>query len=85
MMQIDVIGWRDGAGEGLAPGWRVNVTVAGLAAGPGLAVHAVQPVRLDRVWAGDDPAAPSQTVALWFESEAAAEAVLGPSSSEEEI
>ena len=85
MRIVDVIGWSDGAGEGLAAGWRVNVTLDALADAPELAAFVVEPARLDRVWAGDDPEAPTQTVALWFESEAAAEAMLGPSAAEEDI
>lgn len=83
-MAVDVIGWRDGVGEGLAAGWRVNVTPGGLAGAPDLAAFVMEPARLDRVWAGDDPEAPSQTVALWFESEAAAVTALAPYAAEEE-
>lgn len=85
VMDVDVIGASDGAGEGLAAGWRVNVTPAAVVAAPALAAFVVQPVRLARVWAGDDPAAPAQTVALWFENQAAADAVLAPYAPGEEI
>lgn len=84
-IEIDVIGWSDGVGEGLAAGWRVNVTAAAVAAAPALAAFVVQPVRLARVWAGDDPAAPTQTVALWFENQAAADVVLAPYAPGEEF
>ncbi|KQS54028.1 hypothetical protein ASG17_13860 [Brevundimonas sp. Leaf363] len=85
MKDIDVIGWSDGAAEGLAAGWRVNLTPETIAIAPGLATYVVRPGRLVRVWAGDDPDAPTQTIALWFETAAAADAVLAPYAPGEEM
>ncbi len=58
------------------PGWRVNITVQGLAERPDLAAYVVTPARLRRVWAGDAPTDPDVTVALSFASEVEALAVL---------
>jgi len=57
-------------------GWHVNITQDGLTKRPDLAAYHVTSSRLRRVWAGDDPEAPSVTVALRFESEVQAETVL---------
>ncbi len=57
-------------------GWHVNTTPAGLAARPDLTPYVVTPSHLRRVWAGDDAANPTMTVALRFADEAEALAVL---------
>ena len=72
-MDFDVIGPLDGA-----DGWHVNTTPQGPAAAPALAGFVIHPVTLSRVWAGDDPAAPTMTVALWFADAATGEAALAP-------
>lgn len=59
------------------PAWHVNVTPLVLAERPALEAHVVSPATLRRVWAGDDPANPSDTVALSFANEAQARAALG--------
>lgn len=64
-----VVGWRDG--------YRLNTTAEVLAARPELAAFRVEPPRMIRVWAGDDPEAPTVTVALRFADEAEAAEVLG--------
>lgn len=72
-------GWTldDGPSEAVAlPGWHVNVTPAVLAARPDLEASVVTPDLMRRVWAGDNPAAPTQTVALRFDDQAAAETAL---------
>lgn len=56
------------------PGWRVNVTPAVMEARPELEPFVITPTLLRRVWAGDDPAHPTMTVALRFADEAEAEA-----------
>jgi len=53
-------------------GWHVNTTPEVLAARPELAAFVVTPAVLRRVWTGDNPANPTQTVALRFEDEAEA-------------
>jgi len=55
------------------PGWHINCTPGVLAARPELEPFVVTPSVLRRVWAGDDPANPTQTVALRFEDEAEAQ------------
>jgi hypothetical protein len=78
MTGVDIIGviFNDPAepmGEAVAiEGWHVNTTPDYLAAHPDLAPFVVTPAVLRRVWAGDDPANPSQTVALRFADEAEA-------------
>ena len=80
---IDIIGTiyepgtYDEHGEELTPavalpGWHVNTTPSYLAEHADLAPFVVTPSRLRRVWAGDDPENPTQTVALRFEDEAEA-------------
>ena len=83
MTEIDIIGLmfdpplvEDGEPIPLT-GWHVNTTIDGLAARPDLAPYVVTPSRLRRVWAGDDPVNPTETVALRFADEAEALAVLG--------
>jgi hypothetical protein len=82
MIEVDVIGvlylpQADPDAEPVAyPGWRVNITVDGLAARPDLEPFVVTPTRLRQVWAGDDPTAPDVTVALAFADEEEAGAVL---------
>ena len=76
MIPLDIIGpIYDGAT--LLEGWHVNTTEAGLATNPDLVAFVVTPRQLRRVWAGDDPLDPDLTVALRFDSEAQARAVLG--------
>lgn len=58
-------------------GWHVNTTSAALAARPDLTPYVVTPNHLRRVWAGDDAANPTATVALRFADEAEASAVMG--------
>lgn len=58
-------------------GFHVNVTPDLLEARPELVARVIHPVNLRRVWAGDDPAAPSLTVALRFNGENAAREALG--------
>lgn len=83
-MSIDRIGiiYDPGQAEGDEPvvltGWHVNVTQDEIDANPDLAEFVVTPSRLRRVWAGDDCVSPTVTVALRFESEAQAEALLAP-------
>lgn len=83
MIETDIIGplFDPPLVEGDAPvplaGWHINTTPAGLAAQPSLAPYVVTPSRLRRVWAGDDAANPTATVALRFADEAEARAVLG--------
>lgn len=48
------------------PGWHVNATPDYLAERPELEPFVVTPATLSRVWAGDDPAAPTMTVPLRF-------------------
>ena len=75
MIEVDTIGpIYDGAT--LLEGWHVNTTEAGLSANPDLAPFVVTPSRLRRVWAGDDPVNPTETVALRFADEAEANAAL---------
>lgn len=54
----------------LLPGWHVNVTADYYAEHPELAAFVVEPSVLRRVWAGDDPAAPVETVPLRFADQA---------------
>jgi len=74
---IDTIGLLYEAGEGggeplVLSGWHVNVTPAAITARPELQPFVVTPSVLRRVWAGDDPANPTQTAALRFADEAEA-------------
>jgi hypothetical protein len=55
---------------------RWNTTPALLAQHPELEAYRVHPVALERVWAGDDPAAPAYTVALRFDDAAQEAAAL---------
>jgi hypothetical protein len=86
MIELDIIGpiFDPAVTEGGEPipldGWHVNTTPEGLAARPDFAPYVVTPSRLRRVWAGDDPVAPTFTVALRFASEAEANEVLGHAS-----
>jgi hypothetical protein len=59
-------------------GWHVNVTPAYLADRPELEPFVVTPETMNRVWAGDDPEAPTMTVALRFADEEAAAGYLPP-------
>lgn len=62
-------GWKDGDAIPQAEpldGWHVNVTPELLESRPELLPFVVVPARLRRVWSGDDPTAPTQTVALRF-------------------
>jgi len=83
MIELDIIGplFEPPLVEGGEPiplaGWHVNTTPAGLAARPDLVAYVVTPNRLRRVWAGDDAANPTATVALRFADEAEAMAALG--------
>lgn len=54
----------------LDPRVRYNVTADFLADHPSLAIYQVNPPRLARVFAGDDPAEPAWTVGLRFEDQA---------------
>lgn len=54
----------------LLDGWHVNVTPQYLSDHPELEPFVVTPSTLRRVWAGDDPANPSETVPLRFADEA---------------
>lgn len=82
MIELDIIGriFDPPLVEGDAPvplgGRHVNTTPAGLAARPDLAPYVVTPNRLRRVWAGDDAAHPTMTVALRFTDEAEVRDVL---------
>ena len=82
MIELDTIGlmFDPPETEGGEPipltGWHVNTTIDGLSARPDLAPFVVTPSRLRRVWAGDDPVNPTETVALRFADEAEANAVL---------
>lgn len=73
---IDIIGAlfdapADPEGEPtLLEGFHVNVTPAVMSAHPDLTAHVVEPSPLRRVWAGDDPANPIETVPLRFTDEA---------------
>lgn len=58
-------------------GFHINITAACLEARPDLSPRAIHPPALRRVWAGDDPVAPSVTVALRFNGESAAREALG--------
>lgn len=58
-----------------APGVHYNTTPSDLAAHPALQPYVVAPSLLQRIWAGDDPAAPTMTVALVFPDQATADAV----------
>lgn len=60
------------------PGYRVNTTPEVFAARPELEEFQITPNRLRRVWAGDDPYDPQTTIALRFESEEQANAILFP-------
>ncbi len=51
-------------------GWHVNVSPEVLADRPELEPYVVTPEPFRRVWTGDDPNAPTMTVALLFEGEA---------------
>jgi hypothetical protein len=64
---------------GYVSGYHVNTTPGLIAERPELAAYVVtpEPGILRRVWAGDDPANPTQTVAMRFADEAEARAVLG--------
>lgn len=63
--------------EVVYPGWRVNTTHAVMASRPDLEHFVINPPVLGRVWAGDDPANPTMTVALRFADEEEAIAVIG--------
>lgn len=56
----------------LLPGWHVNTTPEYLAERPELEPFVVTPSTFRRVWSGDDPETPTQTVALRFADEAEA-------------
>lgn len=56
----------------LMDGGHLNTTPEYLAAHPQLEPFVVTPSALRRVWSGDDPANPTQTVALRFADEAEA-------------
>lgn len=58
-------------------GFHVNVCPSVLASNPHLETRIVTPLALRRVWSGDDPAAPIETVALRFNGEVAAREALG--------
>lgn len=58
-------------------GYRLNTTAEALTSRPDLETYRVDPPRLARVWAGDDPENPVITVALLFADEAEAMSVLG--------
>jgi hypothetical protein len=58
-------------------GFHVNITAACLVEHPQLDAKVHQVATLRRVWAGDDPIAPSLTVPLRFNGEAAAREALG--------
>lgn len=91
MTQVDVIGaiyavqavsagWMPG--DPLEPavrvwGFHVNVTAAVMEAHPELGARVITPASLVRVWSGDDPASPTETVALRFNGENAAREALG--------
>ena len=83
MIELDIIGplfdppLVDGGEPVSLAGWHINTTLAGLTAKPDLAAYVVTPNLLRRVWAGDDAANPTTTVALRFADEAEAQAVLG--------
>lgn len=53
-------------------GFHVNITPAVLSGRPELEAFVVNPAALRRVWAGDSPTAPTETVALRFADEAEA-------------
>lgn len=61
----------------LRAGWHVNTTPEVLEQNPALADYVITPSTMRRVWSGDDPQAPSATVALRFADQDQAEAVLG--------
>jgi len=75
-MSVDIIGaiYDPPAEDGAAPvrryGWHVNVTPDVLVRNPDLAARVISPETLRQVWAGDDPAAPVETIALRFAGEA---------------
>ena len=79
-IDLDVIGPLAGA-----DGWHANTTPQGLAEAPALAGYVIHPARLSRVWAGDDPDAPTMTIALWFADAATGEAALAPWRMTEEL
>lgn len=58
-------------------GFHVNVTPAVIEAYPALTSKVHQPETLRRVWSGDDPSNPTETVALRFNGENAAREALG--------
>lgn len=76
-MSIDIIGaiYDPPEEEGGAPvrryGWHVNVTPDVIARNPDLEARIVAADTLRQVWVGDDPSAPTETVPLRFNSEAA--------------
>lgn len=82
-MAIDIIGklYPQPTMENLAPsavwGFHVNITPDVLEANPHLSAKVIVPATLRRVWAGDDPASPTMTVALRFNGETAARDALG--------
>lgn len=62
---------------GVRPGYRLNMLRPDYEARPDLAPWRVEPERLARVFAGDDPENPTLTIALEFPGEAEAVEVLG--------
>lgn len=75
-MAVDIIGaiYDSPETEGGNPvrryGWHVNVTPDVIARNPDLEARVVSAETLRQVWAGDDPAAPMETVPLRFAGEA---------------
>lgn len=61
----------------LLDGWHVNTTPDYLADHPELEQFVVSPSTLRRVWAGDDPQNPTQTVAMRFADETEARGFVG--------
>lgn len=82
MIGFDIIGemiqrpTEIGEARVILPGWHVNTTPEVLASRPELAPFVVTPATYERVWASDDPTAPTMTVALLFADQAEADAVL---------
>lgn len=70
---------RDADGQptgAVQPGYRLNTTHPIFDAVPAIAPYRVTPAHMLDVWAGDDPNAPTITVALLFPDQATAQAVL---------
>lgn len=82
-MPVDVIGALYDFTDGFdAPperlwGFHVNICPEVLEANPYLQQWVFEPEELLRVWSGDDPEAPAQTIRLRFNGQAAAETALG--------